>query len=122
MSTLVAILNKDPKSVNELAEGIPRDLQKIIYRCLRKDRERRWQTMADLKAALQELKEESDSGKLVAAPAPQRGRRRSLIWGAALAALLGVAAVAIWFYRSNPEAPEEPLIPVPLTSYAGSEG
>jgi eukaryotic-like serine/threonine-protein kinase len=122
MSTLAAILNKEPKPVTDLAEGIPRDLEKILSRCLRKDRERRLQHMDDLKVALQELKEESDSGKLVAAPAPQRGRRRSLIWGAALLALLGAVAVAVWFSRSHSVVPEEPLTAVPLTSYPGYEG
>jgi Tol biopolymer transport system component len=121
MSTLAAILNKEPKPASQITSGIPRDLEKILSRCLRKDRGRRLQHMDDLKIALQELKEESDSGKLAAAAAPQRGRRRNLIWGAALLALLGGVAVAVWFYRSNPEAPEQPLTAVPLTSYSGEE-
>ncbi len=41
---------------------MPQELEKIINRCLRKDRERRFQTMADLKVMLQDLKEESESG------------------------------------------------------------
>jgi Tol biopolymer transport system component len=122
MSTLAAILHKEPKPVTEVAAGIPRDLDKIISRCLRKDRERRLQHMDDLKVVLQELKGESDSGKLVAAPAPQRGRRRSLIWGAALLALLGAVAAAVWFSRSHSVLPEESLNAVPLTSYPGYEG
>jgi eukaryotic-like serine/threonine-protein kinase len=77
MSTLAAILHKEPKPLSELAAGIPRDLEKVIQRCLRKDRERRFQHMDDLKVALQELKEESDSGLLAAAPAD-----RELIVGA----------------------------------------
>jgi Tol biopolymer transport system component len=121
MSTLAAILHKEPKLVSETATGITRELERIIDRCLRKDRERRWQNMADLKVALQEVKEESDSGKLVAAPAPQRGRRRSLLWGAALLALLGAVAAAVWFSRSDSIVPEESLAAVPLTSYSGEE-
>jgi eukaryotic-like serine/threonine-protein kinase len=42
MSTLAAILNKDPKPVR--SESTPYDLDKIITRCLRKAPERRWQT------------------------------------------------------------------------------
>src|SRR5262249_14795769 len=64
MSTLAAILNKDPRPVKELSEGIPYDLEKIVNRCLRKDPNRRLQTMADLKVTLEELKNESDSGAL----------------------------------------------------------
>jgi Tol biopolymer transport system component len=121
MSTLAAILHKEPKPVKEAAASIPRDLEKVIERCLRKDQGRRWQTMADLKVALQELKEESDSGKLAAAPAAQRGHRRGLTWVAALLALLGAAAVSVWFSRSHSQAPEEPLVTVPLTSHSGKE-
>jgi serine/threonine protein kinase len=42
MSTLAAILNKDPKPVKELSQTIPYDLEKIIIRCLRNAPERRW--------------------------------------------------------------------------------
>ena len=60
MSTLAAVLNQEPKPASEISRALPRDLEKIITRCLRKDPERRFQHMADLKVALEELKEESD--------------------------------------------------------------
>ena len=69
MSTLAAILHQEPKPASAIGQTIPADLEKLISRCLRKDPERRWQAMADLKVALQELKEDSDSGRLQAAPA-----------------------------------------------------
>jgi Tol biopolymer transport system component/predicted Ser/Thr protein kinase len=122
MSTLAAIMNQEPKPVSQLVPGIPHDLEKIVQRCLRKDRERRWQNMSDLKVALQELKEESDSGKLVAAPATRRTGPWRLIWIVAPLALLAAVAVAVWFNRSNSEAPEEPITSLPLTSYPGYEG
>jgi serine/threonine protein kinase len=65
ISTLAAILNKEPLPVSEITPDAPRDLEKIIARCLRKDPNRRFQHMADVKVALEELKEESESGKLV---------------------------------------------------------
>ena len=40
VSTLAAILNRDPAP---LGEEVPRDLERIVARCLRKDRARRWQ-------------------------------------------------------------------------------
>src|SRR5580765_4188598 len=63
LSTLSAILKEDPNPVSSIVPDVPRDLEKIISRCLRKDAERRFQTMADLRVALEELKEESESGK-----------------------------------------------------------
>ena len=81
LSTLTAILREEPKPAGQVVEGLPRELERIIGRCLRKDPERRFQAMPDLKVALGELKEESDSGTLDAATAPQpRHRRGRLAW------------------------------------------
>jgi serine/threonine protein kinase len=52
MSTLAAILTKEPEPPSRIVTGLPRDLEKVIVRCLRKSPERRWQSMADLKVAL----------------------------------------------------------------------
>ena len=61
MSTLAAVLNQEPKPASEISRTIPRELEKIINRCLRKDPARRFQYLADVKVALEELKEESNS-------------------------------------------------------------
>ena len=70
ISTLSAILKEDPKP----AENLPTDLDKILRRCLRKDPDRRFQHMADLKVALQEVREDSDSGQLTAPPPAAQNR------------------------------------------------
>jgi len=74
-STLAAILREEPKPLSQVVEGLPGEVERLVKRCLRKDREHRFQTMADLKVALEELKEESDSGELSAAAgaAPAQG-------------------------------------------------
>src|SRR6266852_4453704 len=64
ISTLSAILHKEPKAASEISAAVPLELEKIIARCLRKDAERRAQGIADIKLALEELKEESESGRL----------------------------------------------------------
>ena len=64
ISTLSAILHKEPQAASEISPAVPVELEKIIARCLRKDPERRAQGIADIKLALEELKEESESGKL----------------------------------------------------------
>lgn len=70
VSTLAALLTKEPAP---FGSEIPDELGRIVGRCLRKDPERRFQNMADVKVALNELKEESESS---AAPrAPSRSRR-----------------------------------------------
>jgi Tol biopolymer transport system component len=102
MSTISAILSDEPKPPGELsAEPIPRDLEKIIARCLRKDPARRFQHIDDVKVALEELKEESDSGTLVSAPIPSRKARR---WLLPLAAglLLAAGLATVLLMRSRP--------------------
>ena len=85
MATLAAVLRKEPASVRELAPGVPAELERVVMRCLRKDPLRRFQHMDDVKVAVQELREESDSGRLGVAP-PRRGRKWR--WFAAGAAAL----------------------------------
>jgi WD40 repeat protein len=59
LSTLSAIVNKQPEPLG-IAECGP-ELEKIIVRCLRKEPERRWQSAADLRVALEELRAEFDT-------------------------------------------------------------
>ena len=102
--TLAAILHLEPPP---LPTGIPQELERFVTRCLRKDPARRFQTMADLKVTLEELKEDSDSGRLL--PAAQRPpaaaevaaslltRRRVALLGGA--ALLALALMALGLYK-----------------------
>ena len=127
LSTLAAILREGAKPVRETARDIPGDLEKIINRCLRKDPERRFQGAADLRVALQELVEDSDSGRLrapsslPAAPAPTRKPSRAWAWVAGAVALAAIAAGAAWYARDTKPAPEVAMQVVPFTTYPGRE-
>jgi Tol biopolymer transport system component/predicted Ser/Thr protein kinase len=117
MSTLSAVLHKEP---GPMGAEIPRELERIILRCLRKDPARRLQTMADLKVALEDLKEESDSGKLTPA-APKLARRRRLLWAAVALTLLVAGAGTVWLLRSAGGKPAPAMTVTPLTAYPGNE-
>jgi Tol biopolymer transport system component/tRNA A-37 threonylcarbamoyl transferase component Bud32 len=121
MSTLSAVLRDEPKPVTEIRIDVPGELARIVARCLRKDPARRFQHMDDLKVALEELKEESESGKLVAAPAPSaqpaRGVKRYLM-GAGIAGALALGVLAVWYFAFR-TPPEIALHAVPLTSFQG---
>jgi len=111
VARLAAILREEPTPASQLAPETPRELERVINRCLRKNPERRFQHMADLKVALEELKEESESGALAPAEPAVRVRRK-LPWAAGaflLAAALGLAA---WFGLLRPPAAS----PVPKVS------
>jgi serine/threonine protein kinase len=94
-SILSSIIKDTPDSVTEHNPNIPRDLGKIIRRCLVKDLTRRYQTSLDLRNELEELKEEVDSGELLQSSVTDRPPARKK-W--ALAIALGVAAASILTY------------------------
>ncbi|MBK9170520.1 MAG: serine/threonine-protein kinase [Bryobacterales bacterium] len=120
LSTLAAVIHKEPKPVGELSPVAPRDLDRIIARCMRKDPERRYQTMRDVRNALEELKEDSESGKLLSAPitSPESRTRGRLRWIPVVAGLL-LAAGAAWLWSSRPRPAAPALDMRPLTSGAG---
>jgi len=111
MAILAAVLNQEPEPLPAKA---PHDLAKIILRCLRKDPARRYQTMADLKVALEDVREESGSVSKVHAPS-----RRHWIWAASLSILV-VAGFLAWLAWRGP-APAEPLRAVALTTLPSAE-
>ena len=117
MSTISAILKDEPKP----AENAPPDLDKIIRRCLRKDPARRTQHMDDVRLALDEFREDSESGRLVAKGAEVKRRvMRGWRWAAA-AALVAVAALGALRFSSVQPIPVEAPIRSPLTTYPGGE-
>ena len=65
-------MSKEPKPLSEYLDAAPAELGHIIMRCLRKEPERRFQHMSDLKVELEELKEEMRETSRVAS-----GRRGS---------------------------------------------
>jgi len=70
-----AILHKAPTSPVRLNPDCPAELARIINRALEKDRELRYQHASDIRAELQRLKRDTDSGRSAAAVAPASDRR-----------------------------------------------
>ena len=120
-STLAAILKDNPRPASQLVDGLPKEVERLISRCLRKEVDQRSQHMDDVKIALEELKDESDSGVLGMAAVSKPKPRRRLSWALSVAAALIVATVGVWLVRSKKQVPVVPLVAVPLTSYPGSE-
>jgi len=119
-STIAAILTAEPPSISTGLRGAPTELTRIVSRCLRKLPEKRWQSLADVRIALEELKQDLESGRLNTLPpvGVPAGRR----WMPAIAIALVAAALAggfvWWRTRPLPAAPDIWQI-VRLTGDAG---
>jgi eukaryotic-like serine/threonine-protein kinase len=85
---LDAILNRKPTAITEITPTLPPELKSIVSKALEKDRRLRYQSAAEMRADLQRLKRDTDSGK--AAVASSSGRR----WLRAVVAATGVALLA----------------------------
>ncbi len=66
-----SILHKAPTAPVRLNSDIPAELERIINRALEKDRELRYQHASDLRAELQRLKRDTDSGRTAQMNVPQ---------------------------------------------------
>jgi Tol biopolymer transport system component/predicted Ser/Thr protein kinase len=120
MSTLAAILNREPKRVIEINPALPSELDRIISHCLRKDLDRRFQHMDDVKVDLKELKEECTSGTLATPSSVVNPARRAWLWAAAAVTVVALLITA-WLFRGGSKKPQAAPEVVPLTSYAGYE-
>jgi Tol biopolymer transport system component len=96
-SVIAAILERSAPSLDGVA---PPGLDRVMRRCLAKDPEDRWQSVRDLKAALDWVAEPAS------APLPARaGGRRWLPWaGWIAAALLLVILLAVYPWRGRPRS------------------
>ena len=57
--TLTAVLRDEPEPIELHAPGVSKELARIVRFCLRKDPERRYQSITDVKLALEEVQTES---------------------------------------------------------------
>ncbi len=120
---LAALLKEQPKPPSEIVADVPKELERIILRCLRKEPARRFQHMSDLRVDLQEVKEESDSQATTpagAATAKLRSRRRFMARVAAgFLVLAAAAAVSLWRLR-RPELLPPTVVKLTSERFAGS--
>ncbi|MGH9747475.1 MAG: protein kinase domain-containing protein [Candidatus Acidiferrales bacterium] len=68
-----AILHKDPVPPTRLNPGLPAELERIIHKALEKDPKLRYQHASDLRADMQRLKRDTDSGRQAIASARKGG-------------------------------------------------
>ncbi len=118
---LASLLKEEPKPPSGLVPDVPRELERIILRCLRKEPARRFQNMLDVKVELEEVKEESDSQaeRPAGIVSAVRRRRRMALVVTAVLVLATAGGLTLWLVR-RPELP--PPTVVPLTSERRASG
>ncbi len=95
---LSAVLTKDPEDIPDL----PVDLNIILMRCLRKDLGRRWQTAAELKSALEDIRIGSDASGSTTLILRRTSTRR--LWLTGLGGFAaGLAPTAYFATRKTPQ-------------------
>ena len=103
MTILAAVMNQEPPETHTIVPNVPRELEWIITRCLKKDPERRIQHMQEVKLALQEILTAIESAPVPPMVTPPR--RRVWFTPALIALLLGLAP-AVWLgiriFRQEP--------------------
>ncbi len=134
-AVLYSIVNESHQSASEITQNIPAKLEKIINRCLEKNRETRYQTSIEL---LDDLLETSENLGLISShtlkkqrrrsgksPARWAGRRTLVISAAALLLLILLTALPITrsilidLVRFGHANPEKHLLVLPFTNISG---
>ncbi len=106
ISVLTQILRDDPKPPSSVSGKVPSELERVILRCLRKDPNRRYQHISEVRIALEDLRTESASGTSISLTAPtsrlaRSWSRRNVLAFAALAAVILLGALAWRWYTSR---------------------
>ena len=102
-----AILTRKPVAVQTVNPQLPAQLEDIINKCMEKDREKRYQSAAEVHADLQQLKRVSETGQVtvtrtvIVAGSPHIDWRHIVAGVAALLAVLGIGG---WLYSRRAHA------------------
>src|SRR6267143_456114 len=118
LSVASAILEKDPEPISNVRPMTPPALDHAIRRCLAKEPERRWQSVADLAGEMQWIAEAGSQAGVPGPLLPQRKVRKGLAWATAAVFILTTVAFAIGFALRAPKPPQ----PIRLTAEIGTDG
>jgi serine/threonine protein kinase len=103
LSIMSAILRDEPKPAAEIVLGFPRELDRIITRCLQKDPNQRYQHAGDLKIDLQHVVEGlAAGGSAIGEETPARPSVGRWWWLTAAAACVVVSFAAGWWLHGRP--------------------
>jgi tetratricopeptide (TPR) repeat protein len=125
-----AILEGVPTPVVRLNPDAPPELERIVNKALEKDRNLRYQHASEIRADLQRLKRDSESGRSAAANsasgrAAAAGDTKKIVWKLAVPIAAMVIAALIGgglYYRSHSAKPLSERDTIVLADFANSTG
>jgi len=106
-SLIASILRDEPPPMNEREALTPSTLDRVVCRCLAKDPEERWQSAADLGAALSWA---ADEGGTVSGERGRRSGRAPILVGALGLLLLSAYLGSKLIHATSSEAPPAPVV------------
>jgi len=117
--TIDRICHAEPAPITALNRKAPEALQRIVAKCLEKDRERRYATARELQMDLRNLQRDSDSVTIAAAARASAGRRIAFFGVAALAIVVSAGlALRAWLLPSR--ASIESIAVLPFQNLTGN--
>jgi serine/threonine protein kinase/Flp pilus assembly protein TadD len=121
--TIEQIRHQQPAAIGRFNYEVTGELERIIRKCLEKDRERRYQSARDLLVDLKNLKRDSDSGttsiRTTTLVSTVKSRRYLLLAVAAVVVLIGVGIYQLAFRTGTSGKPIESLAVLPLVNVDG---
>src|SRR5246127_5755208 len=117
-----AILDGTPTSAVRLNPDLPVELERIINKCLEKNRNLRYQHASDIRTDLQRLKRDTESTRIPAAQtSPDMTLKGRKLWVvlAVCITVIGVAAGGAWYLRSGRAAQIDSIAVLPFTNGGG---
>ena len=119
-ATLIAIRNEDPVPPTTHVPTLPPEAERAVLRCLHKNPTHRWQSLSDLGAVLEDLKEDTESGRRIVTEPPATRWRIHPALVAAVAATIAAAISLVALLNRNEPPAVTPLALSRLTYDAGA--
>jgi serine/threonine protein kinase/tetratricopeptide (TPR) repeat protein len=118
-----AILNREPVPPVRLNPAVDPDLERIIAKCLEKDRNLRYQHASEIRTDLQRMRRDTDSARSIASSKTRveshTGKRRKMIILAAVAVLGLSVAGYLYLHRTSKLTDKDTIILADFTNTTG---
>jgi eukaryotic-like serine/threonine-protein kinase len=118
-----AILNRAPVPAVRLNPGVPNELERIIGKCLEKDRDLRYQNAADVRTDLRRMKRDSESARVITGMTASFAAGIGKRWKVIVPAVVTILALSVggyfYFHRTPILTDKDTIV---LSDFANATG